>query len=217
MKYKCLVFDHDDTVVNSTATIHHPCFQQYLDERYPGRTCSLEHYFIENFSPGFLEMCRGEYGMDDDAIADETVYWLNYVEGHVPAVYDGIRQIMEEQKAAGGLIAVVSHSHARNIRRDYAANGLPEPDVIYGWEQPESERKPAPTPLLRIMADYGLKPEELLVIDDLKPGYDMARAAAVPFAAAGWANDIPEIERFMRANCPLYCKTVAELAAYLST
>ena len=24
MRYKCLVFDHDDTVVNSTATIHHP-------------------------------------------------------------------------------------------------------------------------------------------------------------------------------------------------
>ena len=30
MKYKCLVFDHDDTVVNSTATIHHPCFAEYL-------------------------------------------------------------------------------------------------------------------------------------------------------------------------------------------
>ena len=32
MKYKCLVFDHDDTVVNSTATNHHPCFQMYLDK-----------------------------------------------------------------------------------------------------------------------------------------------------------------------------------------
>ena len=89
------------------------------------------------------------------------------------------------------------------------------PDVIYGWEQPESERKPAPTPLLRIMADYGLKPEELLVIDDLKPGYDMARAVGADFAAVGWANDIPEIERFMRANCENYFKTVDELDAFL--
>ena len=30
MRYKCLVFDHDDTVVNSTATIHHPSFLKYL-------------------------------------------------------------------------------------------------------------------------------------------------------------------------------------------
>ena len=57
MRYKCLVFDHDDTVVNSTATIHHPCFEQYLRLRYPGRHCTLEEYFLKNFDPGFMQMC----------------------------------------------------------------------------------------------------------------------------------------------------------------
>lgn len=215
MRYKCLVFDHDDTVVNSTATIHHPCFQLFLDERYPGRSCSLEHYFIKNFSPGFLEMCRGEYGMDDAAIADETRFWLAYVEHHIPTAYPGIREIMERQRDAGGHLAVVSHSHERNIRRDFAANALPEPELIFGWEQPPERRKPEPWPLLRIMERFGLEPGELLVIDDLKPGYDMARAAGVDFAAVGWANDIPLIEDFMRRNCSRYFKTVAELAAFL--
>ena len=60
-----------------------------------------------------------------------------------------------------------------------------------------------------------MKPGELLVVDDLKPGYDMAKAAGVPFAAAGWANDIPQIETFMRKNCGLYFKSVAELSTYL--
>ena len=54
-----------------------------------------------------------------------------------------------------------------------------------------------------------------LVVDDLKPGYDMAKAAGVPFAAAGWANDIPQIESFMRANCGKYFKKVEELKQYL--
>ena len=215
MKYKCLVFDHDDTVVNSTATIHHPCFQLFLDERFPGRTCSLEHYFLQNFTPGFLEMCREEYGMDDALIRDETTFWLDYVETHIPAAYDGIREIMERQRAQGGLFAVVSHSHEKNILRDYAANGLPEPDAVYGWARPEAERKPHPFPLEDIMRRFSLAPEELLVIDDLKPGYDMARAAGVDFAAVGWANDIDEIAAFMRRNCALYFKTVAELAAFL--
>ena len=53
------------------------------------------------------------------------------------------------------------------------------------------------------------------MVDDLKPGYDMAKAAGVPFAAAGWANDIQEIEQFMRSNCGLYFKTVKELCTYL--
>ena len=110
---------------------------------------------------------------------------------------------------------MVSHSLRENILRDYRENGLPEPDLVYGWECPPEQRKPDPWPLYRIMEKYGLKAEEMLVVDDLKPGYDMASAAEVPFAAAGWANDIPEIESFMRENTPRYFKTVAELRNFL--
>ena len=35
MRYKCLVLDHDDTLVNSTATIHFPCFCEFLKEVRP--------------------------------------------------------------------------------------------------------------------------------------------------------------------------------------
>ena len=165
MKYRCLVFDHDDTVVNITATIHHPCFQLFLDKYFPGRVCSLEQYFLKNFSPGFLEMCRQDYGMDEAMIAEEGRFWMDYVQSHVPAAY-------------------------------------------YGWEKPESERKPSPFPLEDIMRRFSLAPKDLLVIDDLKPGCDMALAAGTDFAAVGWANDIPQIETFMRENCTRYFKTV---------
>ena len=216
MKYKCLVFDHDDTVVNSTATIHHPCFEAYLREFYPGETMTLEDYFLVNFEPGFIPVCRERYGMTDEQLAHEARYWQDYVKSHVPAAYPGLREIMERQKAEGGLVCVVSHSFDYNIRRDYAANGLPEPDAVYGWERPERERKPHPFPLEDIMRRFALGPRELLMIDDLKPGYDMARAANVDFAAVGWAYDIPRIEDFMRQNCPLYFKRTQDLAAWLA-
>lgn len=215
MKYKCLVFDHDDTVVNSTATIHHPCFVEYLKAFYPGESISLEDYFLLNFEPGFVPMCRERYGMTDEDLAFEARYWQDYVKSHIPAAYPGIREIMEKQKAEGGLVCVVSHSFDYNIRRDYAANALPEPDAVYGWERPENQRKPWPFPLEDIMARFSLQPSELLMIDDLKPGYDMALAAKVDFAAVGWSNDIAPIETFMRRNSPLYFKTVPELAAFL--
>ena len=217
MKYKCLVFDHDDTVVNSTATIHHPCFQEYLNSRYPGRTCSLEDYFKKNFAPGFVEMCREEYGMDDAALQDELEYWRAYVENHIPLAYPGIREIMERHKVEGGLICVVSHSLEHNIRRDYKANFLPEPDAVYGWDYPPEQRKPAPFPLEDIMKRFGLAAGDLLMIDDLKPGYDMALSCGVDFAAVGWANDIKSIEDFMCANCRWYFKSVPELAEFLGT
>ncbi len=217
MKYKCLVFDHDDTVVDSTATIHYPCFVEYTRTRYPGKKCSLEEYFIKNFDPGFLEFCRDEYGMDDAALIDETEYWRAWVNNHIPTAYPGIKEIMERQRAEGGLICVVSHSFDYNILRDYEKNSLPTPDAIYGWERPLDERKPNPFPLEDIMRRFSLSPDELLMVDDLKPGYDMAVKCNVPFAAVGWSSDVPQIERFMRQNCPNYFKSVADFADFLQT
>ncbi len=215
MKYRCLVFDHDDTVVNSTATIHHPCFEAYLREFFPGRSCSLEEYFLKNFHPGFIPMCKEEYGLSDADLEIEYRYWQDYVRSRIPQAYPGLRELMERHRAQGGLLTVISHSTAWNIRRDYKANGLPEPDLVFGWEQPPERRKPNPWPLEEILRRFELAPSEVLMIDDLKPGYDMARAVGVDFAAVGWANDIPQIESFMRQNCRLYFKTVAELAAFL--
>ena len=215
LRYKCLVLDHDDTVVNSTATIHYPSFVEYMKDRHPEIRMSLEDYFRYNFHPGVVAMFTEICGLSRKDQEDEELFWKEYTRRHVPKAYPGIREILEEQRSSGGLITVVSHSLRENILRDYRENGLPEPDLVYGWECPPEQRKPDPWPLYRIMEKYGLKAEEMLVVDDLKPGYDMASAAEVPFAAAGWANDIPEIESFMRENTPRYFKTVAELRNFL--
>ena len=215
LKYPCLVLDHDDTTVNSTATVHYPCFVEYMEKYFPDVHLTLEEYFRYNFEPGVIDLFTKICGMTWEQMMDEENYWKEYVKHHVPAAYPGIREILEEQKKRGGKICVVSHSFADYIRRDYRLNGLPEPDLIFGWEQPPEQRKPSVYPLEQIMKTFGMKPEELLVVDDLKPGYDMARAAGVPFAAAGWANDIPEIEHFMRENCGLYFKKVVEFGNFL--
>ena len=215
MKYRCLVVDHDDTVVNSTATVHYPCFVQYCREFFPHYYCTLEHYFIRNFDPGVVAFFCDDVGMTDQQMLHEQAYWNEYVQHHVPEVYPGMADILWEQKRQGGLVCVVSHSYGKNIRRDWRENRLPEPDMVFGWEYPPEKRKPKPDSLHEIMKAYGLQPGEMLMLDDLKPGYDMARACGVTFAAAGWANDIPEIENFMRANCDFYFKTVPELKAHL--
>ena len=213
MKYKCLVLDHDDTVVNSTATIHYPCFIKYLRERYPhlADNYTLESYFVKNFHPGVVSLFRDEIGMSEEEMKEEEAYWADYVENHIPKAYDGMAQIISEFKKRGGIVAVDSHSFVRYIERDYRANALTMPDIIYGWDIPKEQRKPSPYTLIDLMNRYSLLPEEVLVVDDLKPGYDMARAAGVSFAAAGWAYDVAEIEGFMRDNCDYYLKSVNDL------
>lgn len=215
MKYKCLILDHDDTVVNSTATIHHPAFLEALKIMRPGVTISLEDYFRENFHPGFTEYCTEKLHMTDAELEQEVELWKNYVKNHIPKAYDGIKEIIERQKAEGGIVCVVSHSYDFNIKRDYEANNLLQPDMIFGWECPPELRKPSTYALEQIAEKYGLKPEEMVVVDDLKPGYDMARAFGAFFVGAGWSNDVYEIREFMKKNSDVYFTEVDALKHFL--
>lgn len=216
MRYKCLILDHDDTVVNSTATIHYPAFLEALKLLRPGTTISLDDYFRENFDPGFIPYCVGKLGMTDEELEREVECWKAYVSGHTAKAYDGMREIIARQKAQGGIVCVVSHSYDFNIRRDYEVNQLPMPDMIFGWECPPEQRKPETYALEVISRTYDLKPEEMVMVDDAKPGHDMAKAYGVPFVGAGWATDIPEIRDFMRKNSDVYFTKVEELAEYLN-
>ena len=217
MRYKCLVLDHDDTVVNSTATIHFPAFIEYLKINRPHLACNytLEDYLRKNFHPGIISLLVDEVGLTEAEIKEEEHFWSDFVKNHVPSAYDGISEIIAQFQLCGGIVAVSSHSFKRYIERDYRENSLPTPNEIFGWDIPKEQRKPAPDTVLQLIEKYSLKPDEVLVVDDLKPGYDMARAAGVHFAAAGWAYNVPEIEGFMKNNCDYYLKTVAELKKIL--
>lgn len=215
LRYQCLVLDHDDTVMDSTAHIHYPAFLQAMEQMRPQVHMTLDEYFRMNFNPGFMAYCTDALHFTPEDVAQEHAIWQAYVKTHIPTVYPGVAEIIRRQKAAGGYVCVASHSVGENILRDYAANGLPQPDLVFGWELPPELRKPAPYSLEQIMQKLSLPPSELLMVDDLKPGYEMARRCGVTFAAAGWAYDIPQIRRFMEGNCDLYFADPEDLAKYL--
>lgn len=218
MRYRCLVVDHDDTVVNSTATVHFPCFLEYLEKHFPAAYAhgyTLEEYLIKNFDPGVTALFRDEIGMNEQEMLDEQNYWNNYVQTHIPVAFDGMRELLCAQKEQGGLICVDSHSMTWNILRDYRVNNLPEPDFVFGWDVPPEQRKPSPYSIELIMEKFNLRRDEILLVDDLKPGYDMARSAGIDFAAAGWSYNVEPIESFMRKHSDFYFKTIAELREFL--
>lgn len=202
LKYPCLVLDHDDTVVQSETTINYPYFCYILDQFRPGQTITLKEYIHGCFHLGFSEMCRQKYGFTEQELTDEYLGWKDFIRTHIPAPFPGIDNIIRRQKEAGGIVCVVSHSSAENISRDYDVHFGCLPDEIYGWDLPEHHRKPSPYPLEKIMEKYDLQPEQMLVVDDLKPAWEMARNAGVPIAFAAWSKtDIPEILQEMVKLC----------------
>lgn len=215
LNYRCLVLDHDDTVVRSEETVNYPSFLEALKVLRPGRTITREEFTRWCFSPGFSVLCSDYIGLTPEEIDAQYDMWRSYVATHIPPPYDGLRPILTRWKQEGGLLCVSSHSARENILRDYRLHFNLEPDQIFDWDLGEDRRKPSPYALQEIMRLYDLRPDELLMVDDLKPGYDMAHACGVPFACAGWSHDDPKIRAFLRRFSDFYLETVQALEPLL--
>ena len=216
MKYPCLVLDHDDTVVQSESTVNYPFFCYILNEFRPGKTITLDEYVHGCCDLGFADMCKQWYGFTEEELKEEYHRWQAYIMDHAPAPYSGIKEIIHKQKEEGGLVCVVSHSCNQNITRDYALHFGVQPDCIYGWDYPEHQRKPNPYPLLEIMKKYDLEPKDLLVVDDMKPAYDMAKAAGVEIAFAAWGRkEYPQVYQQMKFLADYTFETPKELFEFL--
>lgn len=215
LKYRCLVLDHDDTVAKSTPEIHYPAFLNTLAALRPNIKMTLEEFILYCFDPGFQSLCVDILKFNEQEMEYEYRTWKEFAGSHVPEFYRGVQSIVRRQKDEGGLVCVVSHSCSDNILRDYQENCGILPDLIFGWELGAEKRKPNPYPLQEIMRTYKLAPNELLMVDDLKPGYEMARSCGVDFACAGWSNTIPSIAEYMKKNCNYYFDEVPKLEKML--
>ena len=216
LKYPCLVLDHDDTVVQSEATVNYPFFVEYLKECRPGMSITLHEYISECFDPGYGSMCRQRFGFTDEELHREYVGWKAYIQNHIPAPYPGIGRIIRRQKEEGGIICVVSMSAEENSRRDYRTHFGLEPDTIFGWDMTPEHRKPSPWSLFEIMRKYSFSPSQLLVLDDTKAACPMARAAGVKIGFAGWGRrELPQITAEMNALCDFSFDSTEALEKFL--
>lgn len=212
LMYSCLVLDHDDTVVASTPTIHYPAFMKALKTLRPEIRWSLQEYMNYNFDPGFEPLCRDILQFTPEEEAFQEKIWRDAVVQMKPPMFPGMKELLTRFHNASGMICVVSHSSERVIAEDYRRFLGFEPDLIYGWERGEGHRKPESWPILQILKETNLEPEELLMVDDMKPGWIMANNCQVPFAFAGWGNPVQEAWSFMRKHTEYVFDRVEQLS-----
>jgi phosphoglycolate phosphatase/pyrophosphatase PpaX len=219
LRYRCLVLDHDDTAVDSTATIHYPAHVEVMRILRPDHVpISLKEWFLKNFDPGIMEYLTEELQFDETEIEKEYEVWRDFTTSRTPRFYPGFIDALHSYRNRGGIVAVVSHSEKSLIERDYhhhRGSVIFTPDIIFGWDYDENKRKPSLYPVHTIMKTFGLAADELLVVDDLKPGVVMAQAAGIAVAAAGWSHGIAEIREYMEQNCIAYLNSVSEFESLI--
>lgn len=217
LQYSCLILDHDDTTVDSTAIIHYPAYLEAMRILRPDfQALTLPDFYRKHIDPGFFAYLRDELKLNPEELMRELEIWREFTKQRIPVFYPEMIDFLKDYRARGGIIAVSSHSEVEMIERDYRANvDNFLPDIIFGWDESEFKRKPDPYPVMVTMKNFDLRPEQILIVDDLKWGIMMGKTAGVATAAAGWSYRVPEVERYMRANCDYYWETVREFREYV--
>ena len=204
LKFPCLVLDHDDTVVQSEATVNYPCFCRFLEKYRPNEVFSFTDYVDTCSRMSFVDMCRSRFSMTEEELYQEYLFWKAYMKDHIPEPFPGIGDVLHRYRGAGGKICVVSMSNEENILRDYREHFGFEPDLIFGCDLPEDLRKPSTYPLEQIQTQLSFSPSQLLVVDDMKFAVSMAHSAGCPIAFAGWG----------RKDFPVVCEEMENLCDY---
>jgi phosphoglycolate phosphatase-like HAD superfamily hydrolase len=223
MRYRRLMLDHDDTAVMSTPLVHYPSHVKAMKDLRPDHApIGLDGWFRKMFSPGFEPYHREELGLATDEMAQNYRVWREVTSSIVPEFFPGILAILAEFKRRGGILVVVSHSEVGFVQRDYRAasaaiEGRVSPNLVFGGDVKAEERKPHPFPVIAAINRFGLAKRDVLVVDDLRSGMDMAEAAGVDFVAAGWGHSIPEIKQTFRRRGRPYCETVMDFGRFLLT
>lgn len=221
LKYECLILDHDDTAVDSTATVHYPAHVQAMRVLRPGvAPIDLRGWFLKNFHPGLMGYLTGELGLSEQEMETEYEIWRAFTTRRTPQFFPGFLEALSDYRSQGGKLAVVSHSERDVILSHYrsAQPGCDQPllpDLIFGWETDEQKRKPSPWPVFEILKAFDLPGVRALIVDDLKPGIEMSQKAQVPAAGVGWAHRIPEVREYMQRHCLAYFDEVAEFRKFI--
>lgn len=228
LRYKCLVIDHDDTSVDSTVKINYPAYLLIMKELRPNSDILTSTEFIRCASKGsFIEnYYKKELGFSDSEVKREIEMWTNYAKDKNPDFYDGFLELLRKYKMAGGHIVVASHSFDHMVSRHYTEfqkgmNDKIHPDIIFGWSDVKELTKPHPNVIyesisrLNAKGNSRLNLSDVLVLDDLKTGFEMAHSANVDFAWAGWGHDIPEIKEYMKENAKYTFSNIRDFERFI--
>ena len=216
MRFKCLVLDHDDTVVQTEKTMGYPYFRDHIERIRPGKTLSYEEYVADCNNMVFADMCRQKWGFTDEELLEEYTGWKAYSRVNIPALCEGMDAVIQKHKDQGGIVCVSSLSTREIIERDFMHYVGFLPDAIYDNDLPSHLRKPNTYALTHIMEQFQLSPSDILMVDDMKLGWQMAHDAGVASGFAGWSKlDFPKLAQEMQNLCDYSFSSPKELEEFL--
>lgn len=212
MKYKLCVFDLDGTILDTLPDLHNACNLTLAEFGLPPITAEQARAFVGNGVTLLIERASFGDGRKEQLIKRfREIYNEHYSDYTKP--YDGIREVIEECKARGATVGVLTNKPEGVAVKlcEKHFNGVF--DFVTG-DREGVIRKPDPTELLSIMRRYDADKSETLFVGDSEVDIETAERAGVDGVFMTYGFRGREKLKAFRQNAPLADKA-EDLPKYL--
>lgn len=209
--YKAVIFDLDGTLLDTLEDLANAC-------NYALKECGLKVHAVDKYKRFVGD---GRYKLIEKIISKEDhtdkifnrvlkLYDDYYLEHMVDETkpYEGICELLDELKAKGIKIAVVSnkpHKFAREMVSNYFTNKI---DIAFG-QRPNYEVKPNPESIFEVIKEFALTKEDCVYVGDSNVDMQTAKNAKVNSIGVSWG--FRGREELEHAGADIVIDTVKEL------
>lgn len=213
-RFELIVFDWDGTLMDSAATIVAAIQESCRDLSIAPPSDEQARHII---GLGLQDALRGALPGLDPARYREVAerYRHHYLlHDHELVLFEGAYELVSALGEAGLLLAVATGKSRNGLDRALDSSGLRR--HFHGTRcADECHSKPHPQMLLELMEEFGVAPENTLMIGDTTHDLLMARNAQVPALAVAYGA---HPRAALETEAPLLCaENVAEMHAWLMT
>ena len=188
--YKAAVFDMDGTLIDSLADLAASANEVMRSFNFLEHTLEEYRNFVGNGARKLMERSLPAKERENTALIDEATarYIKCYLNGHLldkTKPYDGILEMLDTLKSRGVKLAICTNKpHDAAVK---VAEKLFPPNTFSAivGDKKGLKRKPDPTNLLKIIADFGVPPAETAYFGD--SGTDMKTAVNAEVLPVGVA------------------------------
>jgi pyrophosphatase PpaX len=212
-RISCIIFDLDGTLTQTNelifATFNH------VTEKYIGRRFTPAE-ITGMFGPPEQVAIEKLVGKDriDGALQDFYAYYESHHE-RMAGTYDGIIDMLEMLKKLGLILAVFTGKGKHSTLISLEMLGIKKYfDLIVTGNDVENH-KPSADGIRRVMKQFGLQPEQVLMVGDAVADVKAAHEAGVKMAAVLW--DSYGKEKVVAMNVDFMFQSVGEFSLWLKT
>jgi pyrophosphatase PpaX len=212
-RISCIIFDLDGTLTQTNelifATFNH------VTEKYIGRKFTPEE-ITGMFGPPEQVALEKLVGKEQIRVALDDFY--TFYESHhqrMAKMYDGIVDVLEMLKKRGLILAIFTGKGKQSTLISLEMLGIKKYfDLIVTGNDVENH-KPSADGIRRVVKQFGLEPEQVIMVGDAVADVRAAQEAGVRIAAVLW--DSYGKEKVMAMNVDFMFHTVAGFSRWLNT